>query len=252
MRTEPYRVVIVEDEPAQQKLVAGMLRECGNFNIVGVAADVSSGLSVIQESRPELVVLDVILPPGNCFELLNKLGKPSFKTIFTTSYDTYAIRAFRLSAIDYLLKPLDSTEFRQAIEKFKELLTDEEQAVQIDNMLLNWRTSAPGNERVALPTLTGFLYVPVRDIIRCESDNTYTTVFTVDGRKQVISRTLKDCEHQLDGFNFFRVHNSHLVNLKHVVEYLKGEGGLVRMSDGSAVDVSRRRKEEFLRHFNML
>ncbi len=252
MRTEPYRAAIVEDEPAQQKLVAKMLRACGNFEIVGIASSVQSGAALIRKSQPELVVLDVLLPPSNCFELLNSLGNRTFKTIFTTSHDAYAIRAFRLSAVDYLLKPLDPAEFRNAVEKFKELVIDEEQANRINNMLSNIQTAESGNERVALPTLTGFLYLPVNDIIRCESDNTYTTVLTTDGRKLVISRTLKDCEHQLEGFKFFRVHNSHLVNLKHVVEYLKGEGGLVRMTDGSCVDVSRRRKDELLRHFNML
>jgi len=252
MRTEPYRVAIVEDDLAQQEFVCGLLRAAGKFDILGTAGNLKAGIKLLQEAKPELVIMDVLLPPHNCFDLLNALGEVSFKTIFTTSHDAYAIRAFRLSAVDYLLKPLDPTEFTSAIEKFKSLMDDEDQAARIRNMLSNMRTVEAGQERVDLPTLTGFIYLPIKDIIRCESDNTYTTVFTVDKRNKVISRTLKECENQLQGFDFVRIHNSHLVNMRHVQEYLKGEGGMVRMTDGSTLDVSRRRKEEFLRRFSAL
>lgn len=252
MRTEPYRVVIVEDDQDQQELVSGLLEKSGNFDILGVAGNLKTALKLLTEKQPELVIMDVLLPPNNCFELLQELGNISFKIIFTTSHDAYAIRAFRLSAVDYLLKPLDPMEFTAAIEKFRTLMDDEDQAARIRNMLSNMRTAEAGQERVALPTLTGFLYLPIKEIVRCESDNTYTTVFTTDKRQKVISRTLKECENQLQGFDFFRIHNSHLVNLRHVQEYLKGEGGMVRMTDGSTLDVSRRRKEEFLRRFNTL
>lgn len=252
MKTEPYRVIIVEDEPEQQQEVTRLLKESGNLEIIGTAADVGAAVKLLSQHQPDLVILDVQLPPGDCFDILAALGEFRFKIIFTTSHDTYAIRAFRLSAIDYLLKPLDPAEFFDAIARFKNRMDDESQAARIGSMLANMRVVEAGYERVALPTLTGFIYIPVREIVRCESDNTYTSVFTVDRRKLVISRTLKDCEQQLQGFDFFRVHNSHLVNLRHVVEYQKGEGGMVRMKDGSTVEVSRRRKDEFLRRFNVL
>lgn len=252
MRPEMYRVAIVEDDLDQQELVTRLLKKSGDFEVLGAAGNLKAGVELLTKAQPDLVILDVLLPPNNCFELLNALTSIPFKIIFTTSHDEYAIRAFRLSAVDYLLKPLDPAEFAIALEKFRTLMDSEDQSTRIRNMLSNMRTVDAGQERVALPTLTGFLYLPIKDIVRCESDNTYTTVFTTDKKQKVISRTLKECEAQLQGLDFFRIHNSHLVNLRHVQEYLKGEGGMVRMTDGSTLDVSRRRKEEFLRRFNTL
>lgn len=249
MRTDhqDYSVVIIEDDPNQQELVTGLLRRHnGDFILKGIAANIEEGLDLLTRHQPDLVIMDVLLPPHDCFELLKSLKTIPFKVIFTTSHDEFAIRAFRLSAIDYLLKPLDPSEFHLAIEKFKNKVEEEDNTARIHNMVSNAQIVQADHARIALPTLTGFIFMPVRDILRCESDNTYTTFFTVDKRKVVVSRTLKECEHLLQGFRFFRVHYSHLVNLNYVTEYIKGEGGVVRMTDGSSIDVSRRRKDEFL------
>lgn len=244
--------MIVEDDLDQQDLLIQWLNDYGNFEVLAVARDVPSGIKALSQSHPDLVILDVLLPPGNCFELLEALEHFTFKIIFTTAFDGYAIRAFRLAAVDYLLKPLDRTEFFLAIRRFESLIEVKDHLSRVHMVLASIRGNAAGGERAALPTLKGFISVPIRDIVRCESDNTYTSVFTVDKRRLVISRTLKECERQLQEFNFCRVHNSHLVNLIHVVEYQRGEGGVIRMIDGSTIDVSRRRKDEFLRRFNML
>lgn len=245
-------MVIVEDDAVQREEVAGLLKKSGNFELAGMAGDVDSAIKLLNELQPDLVILDVQLPPRDCFDILSSLGQFRFKIIFTTSHDAYAIRAFRLSAVDYLLKPVDTVEFYAAINKFMHQVDEETQATRIQSMLTNLRVTELGYERVALPTLAGFLYLPVREIVRCESDSMYTLVCTTDKRKQLISRTLKDCEHQLQDFDFVRIHNSHLVSLRHVVEYLRGEGGMVRMMDGSTLEISRRRKDEFLRRFNVL
>lgn len=253
MKPERFRVAIIEDEPSQQAIVSNLMHAHEvDFEIVGMAGDNNAGRTLLEEQKPDLVILDVVLPPSDCFELLMSLKSIPFKIIFTTSHDAFAVRAFRLSAIDYLLKPLDPAEFNQALEKFKSQKEGEEGAARIHNMLSNIHAMEADHARVALPTLNGFLYVPIRDVIRCESDNTYTVFFTTDKRQLIVSRTLKECELQLQDFGFFRVHNEHMVNLKYVVEYIKGEGGMVRMTDGSTVDVSRRRKEEFLHHLNTL
>lgn len=246
-------MAIIEDEPLQQAIVANLLEaHRDELEIVGVAGDIETGRTLLEQHQPDLVILDVVLPPGDCFELLMSLKSIPFKIIFTTSHDAFAVRAFRVSAIDYLMKPLDPVEFHLAIDKFKSRKEDEKGSARVGNMLANIQAMEADHARVALPTLNGFLYIPIRDVIRCESDNTYTFFFTTDKRKHIVSRTLKECELQLQDFGFFRVHNSHLVNLKCVVEYIKGEGGQVRMADGSVVDVSRRRKEEFLHHLNTL
>ncbi len=253
MRIERYRVAIVEDDPAQQAIVSNLLYAFkDDFEVVGTASDILTARQLLEESAPDLVILDVVLPPNDCFELLLSLKSIPFKIIFTTSHDAFAVRAFRVSAIDYLLKPLDPSEFQLAIEKFKSRKEVEEGSARIQNMLSNFHAMEADHARVALPTLNGFLYLPIRDVVRCESDNTYTSFFTVDKKKFIVSRTMKECELLLHEFGFFRVHNSHLINLKYVVEYIKGEGGLVRMADGSTVDVSRRRKEEFLLQLNTL
>lgn len=253
MKTDRFRVAIIEDDPGQLAMVSTLLQAHEDeFEIAGVASDIHNGKRLLEELQPDLVILDVVLPPNDCFELLMSLKSIPFKIIFTTSHDAFAVRAFRVSAIDYLLKPLDPSEFHLAIEKFKNRTEGEEGSTRVSNMLSNIQAIEADQSRVALPTLSGFYYVRIRDIIRCESDNTYTFFFTVDKKKLVVSRTMKECELLLQEFGFFRVHNSHLVNLKYVVEYIKGEGGLVRMTDGSTVDVSRRRKEEFLRQLNTL
>lgn len=253
MKTEPYQVAIIEDDPAQQQLVRSLLEAYEReFQVIGVASDVIAARELLIRSHPDLVILDVVLPPHDCFELLRSLDNLPFKIIFTTSHDAFAVKAFRLSAIDYLLKPLDPAEFRAALDKFRDISEGETSAARIRNMLSNIQFAEADHARIALPTLNGFLFLPVREIVRCEADNTYTTFFTTNRKKVIVSKTLKECEHQLQDLRFFRVHHSHLINLQYVVEYIKGEGGFVRMTDGSTVEVSRRRKDDFLHHLHNL
>jgi two-component system, LytTR family, response regulator len=242
-----YQIAIVEDDLHQQQNLKELLQLFPEFNLAGTAFSIGEAEQLLKSTKPDLVFLDVELPPHTSFELLANLGHLSFHVIFTTAYEKYAVQAFRFSALDYLLKPLTREDLANSLEKFKKRVLTDEQA-NLKNLLANLHLSSM-NQRIALPTLNGFLYVAVKDIMRCESDNTYTTFHTVDNKKIVVSRTLKETEQMLHDFpSFFRVHNSHLINLDYMVEYIKGEGGIVRMKDNSEVDVSRRRKEEFLRH----
>jgi len=243
-----YRVVIVEDELHQQESLRKLLNSFPEFKLVGVASTINEGKHLLESFKPDLVLLDVMIFSNTSFELLNSLKQIDFEIIFITSYDQFAVQAFRLSAIDYLMKPIDNIEFVKAIEKFKERKTNQNNSANIQNLLANLqRAASDTNNKIALPTITGFLYVAVKNIVRCESDNTYTTFFIIDKRKIIISKTLKEVEKMLSGYRFFRIHNSHMINLEYISEYLKGEGGVVKMADGSQIDVSRRRKEEFLR-----
>ena len=242
-----YRVLIVEDEVHQQELLSSHLKAFPEFHVVDIASNIADGRALLEKHAPDLVFLDVMLPPHTSFDLLNSITTITFDIIFTTSFEEYAVRAFRLSAIDYLLKPVDRYELTAALEKFKQKKSTTESTVHIKNLLANLNAPHSNQAKVALPTLTGLIFIPVKDIVRCEADNTYTTFFTLAKQKIIVSKTLKECEQMLVDFRFFRVHISHLINMDHVTEYLKGEGGIVKMADGSHIDVSRRRKDEFLR-----
>jgi two-component system LytT family response regulator len=175
-----------------------------------------------------------------------------FEIIFTTSYDHFAVHAFRLSAIDYLLKPIDKTELAAALEKFKERKQGQAVAPNIKNMLANLELPpTDGKAKVALPTLNGFLFVAIQDIVWCKADSAYSTFGMSNGEEVIVSKTLKEAELMLIEYGFFRIHNSHLINQHHILEYIRGDGGQVRMTGGALLEVSRRRKEEFLNRLNV-
>lgn len=238
-----YKVVLVEDETLARAELKFMLSSFSELELVGEAVNLLEADQVCKELHPDLVFCDVMLPGGTSLDWLVGLEKFDFDLIFTTSHQEFAIQAFRLAAVDYLLKPLDIKEVEDAVRRFLDRKTDQAKPVQqlIQNLQLPRERS-----KMALPTMSGYQFVEIRDIIRCESDNTYTTFFLKGKSKVLVSRTLKEVETILEPFGFFRVHNSHLINLDEVTEYLKGEGGQVKLKDGSVVDVSRRRKEEFL------
>jgi two-component system LytT family response regulator len=239
-----YKVLIVEDDVHAQENLIRLIRGISDLELMGIATTIEEADQLCKSLKPDLVFCDVMLPPATSFDWLMKLDKISFELIFTTSFEEFAVKAFRLAAVDYLIKPIAEDEFNLALERFRS--RKEKNSDQIQSLLKN--LSLPReNAKIALPTLKGYLFVQIKDILRCESDNTYTTFFTTDKRKILVSRTLKDVEHMLEEYRFFRVHNSHLINLDYVSEYFKGEGGQVKLTDGAVIDVSRRRKEEFLR-----
>lgn len=238
-----YNVLIIEDEPKAKDQLKELLKGYHEFTIVGEASDLDEANQMAQNLHPDLVFCDVMLPRGTIFDWLLGLDEINFDLIFITSHQDFAIKAFRLAALDYLLKPIDPEDLHTAVDRF--LTKKEKQSDQIQQLIHNLK--APREKaKIALPTLHGYLFVDIKDVVRCESDNTYTTFFLKDKRKVLVSRTLKDVEGILDSYGFYRVHNSHLINLDCVIEYLKGEGGQVKLNDGSIVDVSRRRKEGFL------
>ena len=239
-----HRTVLIEDEKHAQENLVRLLKEYPEFELVGIAESAEEADLLIERVKPELALCDVMLKDGTSFEWLASRSRIDFELIFTTSYEEYAVKAFRMAAVDYLVKPIDPGEFGAALERFKSRKSTG--LSHLRNLLENL-TKPPEKAKVALPSFTGYIFVDVRDIIRCESDNTYTTFFLQDKRQVIVSRTLKDCEEMLEGYRFYRIHNSHFINLDYLSEYIKGEGGQVKLTDGSFLDVSRRRKEGFLR-----
>jgi|SRR6185436_9261357 len=248
-----YSTLIIDDEKTQQDLLAAMINE--HFPVLklsGICSSVDEGIEKIKAVKPGLVFLDVVMPPQTGFDLLSRVSPVDFDVIFTTSYEQYAIKAFKVSAVDYLLKPFTVEQLGESIEKFEKKVQLKQSLEHIETLLHNIDSHSYDMVKIALPTLNGFTFIQLGEIIRCESDNTYTNFFLTDKTKMMVSKTMKECEDILSDYNFFRVHNSHLINMHYIKDYIKGEGGQVRMSDNSVVDVSRKRKQEFLNRLNRI
>jgi two-component system LytT family response regulator len=206
-------------------------------------------LEAIEKIRPDLIFLDIEMPAMNGFEMLEQVNKISFAVIFTTSYDQYAIKAIRFSALDYLLKPIDPKELIVAVQKVQEQkgLPSPE---QFEMLLKQVNYKGAVFHKIAVPTAQGFELFPADQVVRCEANDNYTYLFVKNKNRITACRTLKEMEEHLEPFPFFiRVHQSYLVNLNEVIKYVRGEGGYLVMSDGSTVNVSRSRKEALLKFF---
>jgi len=234
------KTIIIDDESAGRKAIRNnIIKYATNFEIVDEADSVKNGLFSILTHKPDVVFLDIRMPDGTGFDLLEKLPIINFKIIFVTAYEEHALKAFKYSAVDYLLKPLNPDEFIAAITKLNSdnKLDDLEKKVEL---LLKNRN---GFENIALPTSTGLKMVEIKNIVRCESDDNYTLFYITTGEKILVSRTLKEYDQLLSDEGFYRTHKSHLVNTLFIQEYVKGEGGYVILKNGDSIDVSRRKKE---------
>jgi two-component system, LytTR family, response regulator len=240
------KAIIVDDEMHCRKTLSILLKEyCPDVQVIDQCDNGEDGTEAIKKLKPDLVFLDIEMPRMNGFEMLEQFSEISFAVVFTTGYDQYAIKAFRFSALDYLLKPIDHEELKKAVEKVSKhspsLLPQ-----QLEILLQKLQHKPSAINKIALPTMEGLQMIPVDSIISCASDRNYTSVLLKSKQKIIVSRILKDIEEMLDEYAFLRVHHSYIVNLNEVTKYVKGEGGYVVMSDGSSVDVSRSRKEILL------
>lgn len=242
------RAVIIDDEQSSRDTIFNILQNyCDHVEVVGQAQNVAEGLALIGKTNPDVVFLDIRMPDGTGFDLLEKVPRIDFQVIFVTAYDQYALKAIKFSAIDYILKPVDPQMLIEAVGKIRVSNVDFDEMNKKINILLRNRNSF---ERITLPTFEGYKFVNIKDIIRCEADSNYTNFYLNSGEKVLVTRTLKEYEDNLSGMEFIRVHQSHMVNLKYIDRYIKGDGGTIVMMDGSEVEVSRRRKEEFLRRMS--
>ncbi len=239
--------IIVDDEPYSCESLAVLLeRYCPDVKVLDICYSADSALKSINEQKPQLLFLDIEMPHMNGFEMLEKLPEIDFALIFTTSYDQYAIKAFRFSALDYLLKPIDQDDLRKAVQKVVNNRNHvSEQQIKILLQKLNQPTIAIN--KIAIPTMEGLQMILVDSIISCTADRNYTIIMLKNGQKTIASRSLKELEEMLEDYSFARVHHSYVVNLNEVDKYIKGEGGYLLMSDGTSIDVSRSRKELLLK-----
>jgi two-component system LytT family response regulator len=240
--------VIIDDEQAAQITLMKFLQmHCPNVNIVGTADGVEEGLKLLSNKSIDLVFLDIKMNDGTGFDLLKRLPSIDFNLVFTTAYDEYALKAFKHSAIDYLLKPIDPLELIDAVAKVLPSDTDTS-AQRVDSMLELYQDKK--FDKIAIPSVDEFHFVRIADIIRCEASSNYTIIYLSNGKRIVAPKTLKEFEELLTSDGFFRVHQSHLINLSHIQQFLKTKNKL-RMSDSSEVEVSRRKKTLFMELINM-
>jgi two-component system LytT family response regulator len=239
--------IIVDDEAHSYKTLDVMLkRYCLEVNIIATCTNGIDALKAIQQLHPDLVFLDVEMPGMSGFEMLEQLHEINFHLIFVTSYDAYALKAIRFSAIDYLLKPIDREELQKAVQKVIKRM-EAPLPEQLKIILEKMHQPAASSNKIALPTMEGLQMIPVHSIISCEADDNYTTLMLKNNKKIVVSCTLKVIEELLEENSFIRVHRSYLVNLDEIEKYVKTDGGYVVMSDGSQIFISRNKKEELLK-----
>lgn len=241
------RAVIIDDEKKSRETLDGLIRLfCRNVNVVGEADGVTKGIEVIRNARPDIVFLDIQMPEGSGFNILEALDEIDFEVIFTTAYDQYAIKAIKFSALDYLLKPIYPDDLVNAVKKAEERKEKEKIKKKIETLLNNLNEKEDKRDKIVLSTSEQTMVIPVDDIIRCESENYYTNFYLESGKKIVISKTLKEHEEQLSSYGFYRVHKSHLVNVKYIKSYTRTENGYLVMTDGSKVPVSRRKRDKIM------
>jgi two-component system LytT family response regulator len=247
------RTVLIDDEPKNNRVLKMMLEEfCPEVTIIGQADNAPDGITLIRELRPDLVFLDIEMPHGNGFDLLDQLKPIRFEVVFITAFNEYSLKAIKYSALDYLLKPVNIEELKQAVQKAVDRMANRNTNERIENLLYNLCKSQQDLQKIALPSKEGYIFILLADIIRCESKTGYTT-FYVDGIEKIISsRNIKEYEPLLPTDIFFRIHNSHIINLNHVKKYHRGRGGYIEMGDGALIEVATRRKDEFLARFGLL
>lgn len=240
------KAIIIEDEKDCRDAFINILKlVADDVEIIGEASNVKDGVKLINNSRFDVLFLDIDLPDGTGFNILENISHHDFNLIFTTAHNDHAIKAFKHSAIDYLLKPLDPDDLIEALKKIrkKEKLNNIENKVE----LLYENFNQKKFERISLPTNDGFEIISTNDIILFTSESNYTNVYLKNGKKILVTKTIKLYDDLLSNSGFFRVHQSHLVNLSSIVKYTNGDGGSITLSDNSVVDVSRRKKDSLLK-----
>ena len=244
--------IIVDDELYGRTVLSSLLRKyCPQVTLMAEAKSVKEAFELIEKHKPDLVFLDIEMPGGSGFDLLELYPEPSFSVIFTTAFNQYAIKAIKFSALDYLLKPINIEELQAAVAKVDDP-DGEEQSAKVSNFIQNYKNQESSNaKKIAISTTEGLEFIEIHEIIRCEANGKYTFCVLKD-RTITATKNLKEFENLLSDYDFFRVHHAHLVNLKHIKKFQKSDGNQLIMSNGDQVGVSKRKKEEFMTRLNIV
>lgn len=245
------RAVIIDDELNARENISFLLSEhCKGVKVSGIADSVTDAVQVIKTEKPDLIFLDIEIGEGSGFDVLDKISGLNIEVIFTTAFNHYAIKAFKFSAIDYLLKPIDILDLKQAVERAEIRIKQSQISRSLDNLMSNLTNNNRKHKKIGLPVQGGVQYFPLDEIIRLQSQSNYTTFYLNQNRELLISKTLKEYDELLSDQGFVRVHQSHLINIDHISQYQKSDGGYVILSDGSNVPLSKNYKENFLAAIN--
>jgi len=244
------RTVLVDDDKKNITILKSLLAELhANIQIAGEAGNVEEAATIIPAAAPNLVFLDIEMPFGNAFDLLDRLMPVDFEIIFITAFDEYSLKAFRYSALDYILKPVDINDLQRAVQKAENKIALKNNNGQLSNLLFNLNKQS-SIARIALPVREGFDFVDINEIVSCQSNNDCTIVLTCAGKKYMCDRSIKEYEDLLPDNSFFRIHHSYIVNVHFVKKFFReGRGGYVELTDGATIPVAYRRKDEFLSKF---
>lgn len=244
------KAIIVDDEQASRDTLLNYLTKyCDQVQVVAQADGVKTALPIIHKHNPDVVFLDVEMPYGNAFDLLQQVGDVAFETVFITAFSHYALKALNLSASYYILKPVDIEELVTAVNRIVVLRKEKKESLHNKIIVENINTVNKQLQKMVLPRLDGFDVVQVSDVVRCQADDNFTEFFFANGKKELVCRTLKFYEDTLSDYGFIRIHKSHLVNSQYIKRYIKGKNGTIVMTDGSELELSQQRREQFLEQF---
>ncbi len=244
---EKIKAIIIDDELSSlQNLQQKLTEFCSSVFVVATAQKPEDAILLINHHKPDVIFLDIEMPKMSGFRMLEELKEVDFEIIFTTAYNHYAVDAIRIAAFDYLLKPISIKDLQQAVERLNKL-RDNQTREKIDILKSSLEDKKTQNDKIAISTTEGLEFIPIKNILHIESNSNYSKIYFNDNRTLTVTKLLKDFEDMLVPYNFYRVHNSHLINLNYIQKYLRGNGGKVIMQDGTEIEVARRKKEEFLK-----
>ncbi len=244
--------ILIDDEAPSRSILRDMLSQyCPDIKIIGESGNLEDGIGIIRNHQPQLAFLDINMPNGSGFDLLKAFPEAGFQVVFVTAHNEYAIKAIRVSAMDFLLKPVNIKELQDCVERIKVKLNRDMEKNNLRMLVENMQSKQNLHSKIAIPLTEGLQFVTVGDIVRMEADGNYTWIWFTKGKKMLSSHNLKEYQDLLPPSLFFRSHYSHLINLHHVNKYHRGEGGSISMCDGSEVPLAKRRKKPFLELFKL-
>ena len=241
------KAILIDDEIRGLRILEHLISFYSNIKVIGAFTDAEEAIDKINDLHPDLVLLDINMPKYSGFEVIEKSKFKNFKSIFVTAYNEYAIKAFKYSAIDYLLKPVEEDDFRQAVDRAVAQIGSNDISHHLQTLMHNLSSiKDPMSMKVCINNVNGFSIIDCQDILYCEADSCYTVFKLINGSQIVSAKTLSEFESVLDTNNFFRIHRSFIININYIKDYVKGNGGHVVMKNGAELEVSRRKKEEFI------